>query len=87
MAMIDDFSGRYLTPIGEFIMAVFDLFINGIIDLGSEVATVLVSPIAGVVVNTSLNFWVSQLGTREKAEFYAYNWYLIPLLLFDKNWH
>ena len=87
MAMIDDFSGRYLTPIGEFIMAVFDLFINGIIDLGSEVATVLVSPIAGVVVNTSLNSWVSLLGTREKAEFYAYNWYLIPLLLFDKNWH
>ena len=87
MLMVDDFSGRYLTPIGEFIMAGFDLFINGIIDLGSAVATVLVSPLAGAAVNTSLSNWVSYLGTREKAEFYAYNWYLIPLLLFDKNWH
>lgn len=63
-------------------MSVFDSFINGIIDLGNNVVTALVSPIAGVVVNTSLNSWVSLLGTREKAEFFAYNWYFVPFLLF-----
>lgn len=47
----------------------------GIIDIGSAIASVVASPIAGAITSIILNGFVSLLGTREKAEYIAYNWY------------
>ena len=73
--VIDDTSGRYISTVGSAIMLLFDGFINGIIDIGSAIASVVASPIAGAITSIILNGFVSLLGTREKAEYIAYNWY------------
>ncbi len=75
--VIDDTSGRYISPVGSAIMLLFDGLINGIIDIGSAIVSGVASPIAGVAISTILNEFVSFLGTREKAEYYAYNWYYL----------
>ena len=78
--LIDDISGRYLSPKGSVIMLLFDFFINGIIDVGSVIVSSVASPIAGVFTSSALEYFASKLGTREKAEFYAYNWFYFPIL-------
>lgn len=72
----NDLSGRYITPIGSKFMLLFDCFIAGIIDIAGLVATSK-SILSGAVVSKGLESFVSSLGTRDKAEFIAYNWYYL----------
>ena len=50
-------------------------FINGIIDLANNIISGVASPVVGAFASILLDDFVSYLGTRDKAEFYAYNWY------------
>ncbi len=82
--VIDDTSGRYISPFGTAVMLLFDGLINGIIDIGSAIVSGVASPIVGVATSTILNAYVSFLGTREKAEYFAYNWYYLLLIFYNE---
>ncbi len=75
--MIDDTSGRYISPIGTAIMLLFDGITNGIVDIGSTIISTVAKPIVGVLSSLLLNNLLEILGTRDKAEYIAYNWYYI----------
>lgn len=66
-------SNRYISPVGNAIMLLFDGFINGIIDLADGIISSVASPVVGALASILLDDFVSYLGTRDKAEFYAYN--------------
>ena len=71
----NNFYNRYISPVGNAIMLLFDGFINGIIDLANNIISGVASPVVGAFASILLDDFVSYLGTRDKAEFYAYNWY------------
>lgn len=75
-ALLDDYSGRYLSPMGAFIMAMSDLVINGMIDgIGVSISNVT-NQIFGNVFSFALGeIYASK--PRNYLEFLAYNWYLI----------
>ena len=79
-AAIDDLSGRYITPVGAFIMLLFDGITNGTIDVGSAVISAFSSPIVGTIVSALFGAILGVLDTRSKAEFIAYNWWYYYIL-------
>lgn len=79
-SLIDDTSGRYISPVGTVIMVLFDVIINGIIDVGSSIIAAVASPLVGALASVLLSAFVDGLGTRDKAEHIAYNWYYLPYI-------
>ena len=75
--VINDYSGRYISPIGSAFMALFDLFINGIVDVAELVMSKFVSPVVGVLFGASAEKLYNLEEVRKKAEFWAYNWYFL----------
>ena len=81
--IIDDASGRYLTPIGSLIMIAYDSIINGIVEIGDTVLSVAVSPEVGTIFSLLADIIYGLDEKREKAEILAYNWYY--LLIYAKR--
>jgi len=75
--LINDSSGRYITPLGAVIMNLFDLAINGIIDIGDKVISASVSPTVGALFSATSNWLYDIDSIRVKAEYIAYNWYYL----------
>lgn len=75
--LINDSSGRYITPLGAVIMNLFDLVINGIIDIGDKVISASVSPTIGALFGATSNWLYDIDSIRVKAEYIAYNWYYL----------
>ncbi len=75
-ALLDDYSGRYLSPMGAFIMAMSDLVVNGMIDgIG-----VLISNATNQIFGNVFSFAIGEIYAskpRNYFEFLAYNWYYI----------
>lgn len=49
IALLNNYSGRYITPMGAFIMAMFDIVIRGIIDVGGAVLDAFGLPEIGML--------------------------------------
>lgn len=81
--IIDDASGRYLTPIGSLIMIAYDSIINGIVEIGDTVLSVAVSTEVGTIFSLLADIIYGLDEKREKAEILAYNWYY--LLIYTKR--
>ena len=78
--IINDNSGRYITPVGALMMNLIDAFMGGIIDGGGVIISTFVSPVLGFLFSFIAGKVYDSLGTRDKAEFLAYNWYYLWFL-------
>lgn len=81
--IIDDASGRYLTPIGSLIMIAYDSIINGIVEIGDTVLSVAVSPEVGTIFSLPANTIYDLDKKRKKSEYSSCNWYY--LLIYAKR--
>ena len=75
--ILNDISGRYLSSKSSIFMSSFDVLMNFIIDSGSLVISYQCNPFVGNIFGIVFGKIYDGLGTRDKAEFWAYNWYYL----------
>ena len=75
--LLNDYSGRYLSPIGALIMASFDIFMGLLIDGTGLLLEVFVSPVVAGLFTASADWLYDIESVRYKAEYLAYNWYYL----------
>ncbi len=75
--LLNDYSGRYLSPIGALIMASFDIFLGLLIDGTGLLLEVFVSPVVASLFTASADWLYDIESVRYKAEYLAYNWYYL----------
>lgn len=82
--LLNDYSGRYITPMGAFIMAMFDIVIRGIIDVGGAVLDVSGLPWIGSLFTNFAGYIYGVDNIRNKAEYISYNWYYLLFVDWSK---
>lgn len=82
--LLNDYSGRYITPMGAFIMAMFDIVIRGIIDVGGAVLDVSGLPWIGSLFTNFAGYIYGVNTIRKKAEYISYNWYYLLFVDWSK---
>ena len=75
--LLNDYSGRYLSPIGALIMASFDIFMGLLIDGTGLLLEIFVSPVVAGLFTASADWLYDIESVRYKAEYLAYNWYYL----------
>ena len=82
--LLNDYSGRYITPMGAFIMAMFDIVIRGIIDVGGAALEVLGLAWIGSLFTNFAGYIYGVDNIRNKAEYISYNWYYLLFVDWSK---
>ncbi len=75
--ILNDTSGRYLSPTGSIFMTSLDILINLLFDASSLLISKHSNQIIGNLFNIAFQKYYDSLGTRNTAEFLAYNWYYL----------
>ncbi len=76
-ALINDYSGRYISTKGSLIMALFDITTGGLIDSGALALEAFGMPEIGIIFATIAEDLYNVDKIRSKAEFIAYNWFYL----------
>lgn len=82
--LLNDYSGRYITPMGAFIMAMFDIIISGVIDVGSAALDAFGLPEIGMLFAFFAEDMYNIKTIRKKAEYISYNWYYLLFVDWSK---
>lgn len=74
---INDFSGRYVSKTGALFMFTYDSLTNITTSVSSSIISFFSTPLIGLTSNNLFDSFIDFLGTRNTAEFLAYNWFYL----------